>query len=1089
MIRFAVRTGVLCAAFTAVCFNLTHPLAAPPAGPPRPKLSDRRNAPAAAQKVVRFAFGTPTSVTRAGFTKVTAEDRFTPEKGYGFQSNQRLQAFDRGGSKIELPKDSYTASVYGAYRTTSDITSALVEGRSDNAFLVTVPDGDYTVWVIASDAEWTPPLFEVWANGQKKLDVRIPRAKYVFMEPFQARATGGQLRIELKGPHGWILSGLVIGKEGPDLADAVAGLDRDVFFLTDQELPKWNEIKYCPVNPPLEFTPQERKRGYVVFPADYTEPIVPAYIPTRAAIERPLTAFATPGEFEPATLCVSAQKELGNVAVELSDFVDEEGQTRIARENVSVGVVRCWPQRVSGWGGNGEYHVVPEMIEPPCGRACRVSAGQVKQWWLTVHVPQKTPAGRYRMSLTVRPEKAPPTVLEWRLVVLPFELIRPSDKHWGTWLDGFPPVGGLYAPAERGRTSAAEIERLARADIADYRDHGFDLVLLNYYFGVKESPDGTFTYNLSTLPQDLERLKPLGSSAPVVICFEYTCRNLEYGFVERGKKHVPGTFSPKAQKAIVGLVRHIRDEAKRRGWPKLYFFPIDEPGNNKTANRYQFAEKVLDFVHEVPDCQTAVTVTSDCVRRLGDHRVDARIYAYGCYNRDKVLEEAGRGHPFWYYENGMFYGHSTLASRGLAGFEFLRSGAAVATAWGFAATNANPYNDVDGGHKDWNVLFPGVDRPTPTVYWELCREGVDDCRYVATLQRQIQAAKEQGDSEQARRAERVLESLLAPNARPIDNPAAFARYRWRIAREILALQGDHKRALPFAAVVDNPPQPDRILSNLVQNPSFEDPPQPDGSPAGGYTIGYPAAKDKPSGALIVTDEAAHSGRHSLKWDLSKVADAKQASRDPRWLTVNVPFSGETVKNLRGKRFKAGYWMRLGGGTAAPGLGVRQNLKQGPGEGFYYRGGLQDPAVWNHFETEGRFSTDLQSMDIHTWVAIPEAELAKKSFFYMDDVSLEVIEEPPLDLSTPLDEYYVGETIPWTVKSSVPDAQVKIALLVGERLVAEETRQTVSSPVRGSFATRGIQPCICTLRATIVARQQPVQPARRQVIVSPDPFGK
>jgi len=43
---------------------------------------------------------------------------------------------------------------------------------------------------------------------------------------------------------------------------------------------------------------------------------------------------------------------------------------------------------------------------------------------------------------------------------------------------------------------------------------------------------------------------------------------------------------------------------------------------------------------------------------------------------------------------------------------------------------------------------------------------------------------------------------------------------------------------------------------------------------------------------------------------------------------------------------------------------------------------------------------------------PEAELAKKCFCYMDDVSLEVIEEPPLSLSTPLDEYYGGQVPTW-----------------------------------------------------------------------------
>jgi hypothetical protein len=218
------------------------------------------------------------------------------------------------------------------------------------------------------------------------------------------------------------------------------------------------------------------------------------------------------------------------------------------------------------------------------------------------------------------------------------------------------------------------VDRLVGADLADYRDHGFDLAIFNYYFGVTENPDGSFTYDISRLARDLEYWKTLGSNTPVAIGCEYTLRNLEYGFAEPGEEHVPGTFGPKARQAIVGLVKYVHDEAQRRGWPPLYFYPIDEPGNNKTENRYLFAENVLGFVHEVPGCQTAITVTANCVQRLGD-RVDVRIYAYGCYNRDKVLREAKQGHPFWYYENGMFYAHSTFASRGYTGFEFLRSGA------------------------------------------------------------------------------------------------------------------------------------------------------------------------------------------------------------------------------------------------------------------------------------------------------------------------------------------------------------------------------------------------------------------------------
>ena len=435
----------------------------------------------------------------------------------------------------------------------------------------------------------------------------------------------------------------------------------------------------------------------------------------------------------------------------------------------------------------------------------------------------------------------------------------------------------------------------------------------------------------------------------------------------------------------------------------------------------------------------------------------------------------------------MFYAHSTLASRGLTGFQFLRSGAEAATAWGFSATNANPHNDFDGGHKDWNVVFPGIDGPTPTIYWELCREGVDDGRYVATLQQQILHAKAQGQTEAAQRAERVLEPLLAADASQIENPAAFGRYRWRIAREILTLRGDHELALPFAAVADNPSQPDKVGPNLVENPSFEAPPQADGLPSGRYHIGYPVAKEQPVGALRVTDEAAHSGRYSLKWDLSQVADARASGRDPRWLTVNVSLPTETVKSLRGKRVKVGYWMRVGGGTTVPGLGLRQNLKAGPGEGLYYRGGVDDPSVWNHFETEGRLSQDLESRDIHTWCAIPDAELAKQSFFYMDDVSLEVIEEPPLAISTPLEEYYVGEPIPWTAHSTSAGGSIKILLLAGERPVAEETRPAGSEPLCGTFADRGFPPGVYTLQVTSSAPQESPQTARRQILLTPDPF--
>jgi len=287
--------------------------------------------------------------------------------------------------------------------------------------------------------------------------------------------------------------------------------------------------------------------------------------------------------------------------------------------------------------------------------------------------------------------------------------------------------------------------------------------------------------------------------------------------------------------------------------------------------------------------------------------------------------------------------------------------------------------------------------------------------------------------------------------------------------------------------VDNLPSPIKLGPNLVVNPSFEDTPEADGSPSGSYYLGYPTAKEKSVGALRVTDEAAHSGRVSLKWDLSKVADAEYKGRDPRWLTVNVGFSSDMVKSLRGKRVKVGYWMRLGGGTTVSGLGLRQNLKEGPGEGFYFRGGVDDPAVWNHFEAEGRLSNDLESMDIHTWCSIPEAELAMKCFFYIDDVSLEVIEEPPLSVTTSLDEYYVGEPIPWSIFTTSADSQIQVVLLSDNRTIAEHRGRAEGGRLHGAFESQGLKPGIYLLKATIDSQPSATQQAQQQIILAPDPF--
>jgi len=168
--------------------------------------------------------------------------------------------------------------------------------------------------------------------------------------------------------------------------------------------------------------------------------------------------------------------------------------------------------------------------------------------------------------------------------------------------------------------------------------------------------------------------------------------------------------------------------------------------------------------------------------------------------------------------------------------------------------------------------------------------------------------------------------------------------------------------------------------------------------------------------------------------------------------------------------------------------LRQSGKHEFLEGISYSGGVDDPAVWNHFEAQGRLRANFEHLDIHISCPVPDdPEVAAKSIFYIDDVSLQAIEEAPMIVSTALDEYYVGESIQWALTVASSSSQANVQLLSSGRLVSEQKNQSATDRLLGSFETAKLKPGIYIIKATLNSESGIGQTAQSQILLTPAIF--
>ncbi len=538
-----------------------------------------------------------------------------------------------------------------------------------------------------------------------------------------------------------------------------------------------------------ELTARQKESGYVAYARHYLRLIFPTSVPDQAEIGRPLACFAAPGEREPLALAVRAWRDLKGLSVTCTPLT-AEGGAAIGGERVSVRPVRYGKkQGQSRWG---MFH--SDVMEVPLYLASReridLAADRSQAFWITVHVPDAAPPGRYRGTVSVSAHGLAPTRLPIEVEVLPVTLREPKHVYFGMY---HRPVGDDAFRAAAWR---------------DMREHGMTSVGLCCNLGAKLELDGDRVRVTFDGSGDLERAvneyRAAGFTMPIAWLMGSDvlrwCRQRAGGEEAR--------FSACYRQIIEAIIMH----GNRRQWPEIIFQPLDEPFEH--ASQMDDTETCLRILKSIPGVRTEEDGPNGRPENL--ERVyalcDVLVYHDGpTLRRGEYDAEGWRafldrtrkdGKEIWFYNIDLTGWHPEVLRFGY-GFGLYQAGGTGMIQWSYQ-TALRPERPQQVYDKLDTIIYQyppaGDETGGPTLAWEAAREGVDDYRYLCTLERLVEETSARGGPRAARA--QTLWSAVRERLSAIDfrgSTGSAAQGDWTGRTELAPegdkiVSGDHKMA-------------------------------------------------------------------------------------------------------------------------------------------------------------------------------------------------------------------------------------------------------------------------------------------------------
>ena len=729
-----------------------------------------------------YDMGTDKSAVWGDFTRVTAASVYSDAAGFGWQSKDGLKA----SAKAFTSADATPPPIW-----TNAITEDVITGERENSFLIKAAPGEYEVYLVCGSSDASREMFHDFTVtvGDKTQRVQI-EGPYQFVSlHFKARVGDKPLEVKFTPRSKFIVNAIMAwrAEDATTTTKLIETFEDWTWKMPPDEWAKWTQDPEPPMGEMPTLSEEDKARGFVVYSRPYVECIYQHTKPRAEEINSELRAFVTPGEYEPLNFAIHPLRDLANAKVTVSDIGP------IASKNIDIRHVR-YMRAMPNYTTKFHWSWVPDVLEH--FESVSMTAGQNERFWLTVHVPESTPAGSYTGNVTFTCDGARAVSIPVKFRVLPIKLREDPDKLFGIY---------YYHPLDRAFQAKDDVSRVyfrRKADLehADMVEHGTRNVMLNVWCRGSDE-QGKFSINWDLLAAKIDLWRKHHFTGPMVMGIS-TEEIYEKHMKERFGSHLKGVKDPPPafEQEITALVKTIEAERVRRGWPEFLYYPYDEPQTDAAA--VNFMTKTLKA------CKAAGVRTYVTADPTHDHYdpmrpfVDVWSTQPFAPDRETVLADTkARGVEYWSYPNhvGGENDHTPVSgARMTYGFGFWRSGFRALNPWIYSSSSGDRFNYLDATYMDFFNRQEPDGTPMPVALWETYREGYDDYRYIHTLEELIQEATKSGKASAkalADTAERELKSIwnairvqVKYKSDNLWSPAEYDVYRWIIAQQIMALQ-------------------------------------------------------------------------------------------------------------------------------------------------------------------------------------------------------------------------------------------------------------------------------------------------------------